>query len=269
MDSKKFPISIMTNEDPGNTIKTLCKLKNQPINWESYKKMYEQLFNKNEKISSQHNDAHFYLVRQLGLIKKSNNVYRLSSTGKTLCNILSEPHCEIKLQSALASLLLTNKEKGGLFEEFLNFVRIPKTNDDLQKKFVGETYRTLKAWCLSADLIINHGKYYVAKPNRDSKKCTIEKFFERLLETYNIIQQGNSFEPKQEYVSVEEIKSRVSCELGFREPDQFDEWLTNVLEDKRYRVSVRLHGAPTHAYETMETFSYKGKSYVLLSIVQV
>lgn len=270
MNEEKSPISIMTNEDPDETIQTLCKLENNSISWESYKKSYEKFFNNEQKISKQHNDAHFYLVRQLGLIERKNNSeYRLSPTGELFCEILQKTNHEKKFQKTLASLLLTNDEKGELFREFIDYVKNSKKDDDLKKKFVGETHRTLKSWSKRANLVTIHDDYCAAEPIHDVEDCTVNKFFKTLFNTYEKIQRRNVFEPKREYIPIREIKRRVSCELGFKELTQFDNWLTETLNHKKYRLFVRLHGAPSHAYEKMETFRYKGKSYPLLSVVKV
>ena len=69
-NDKNHDKTIMTNEDPDETIDTLCKILDSSITRSTYKKTFEDLFRKGISISSQHNDAHFYLLTQLGLLIK-------------------------------------------------------------------------------------------------------------------------------------------------------------------------------------------------------
>ena len=261
--------TIMTNEDPDETIDTLCKLSDSVITRSIYKKAFEDFFNNGAAISSQHNDAHFYLLTQFELLIRTDTAkFRLSPTAKYLCQLKSDPNKDNEFARALGTLLKTNLAKGALFREFLNFVKTAKSNKELKKKFRGESYRTLKIWSRRAHLITMHGDCCAAIPTQVAN-YTLKKFWKALLHTYKEIQQSDTFGTRRIYIPVGEIRQRVSCELGFEEAKVFDGFLVRVLNSKEYRFKTRLHGAPTQAYDEMEKFEYRGKVYTLFSMIGV
>lgn len=262
--------SIMTNEDPYETIKTLCQIKTPFVTWDTYKEIFESHFNEEKPISPQHNDAHFYLLSQFGLIIKVDDLrYRISSTARYLCNLLNDIKKEKEFQRALSSMLLTNSQKGELFNNFLNHLQRSKTKKELKEKFPVETYRTLIAWCERANLITVHDSYCAATPKKPEKKYTIKEFWNELVNTYKEIQETNVFGSKRIYVPVDEIRLRVSCQLGFYDPATFDNFLIDALSHKEYRLHIRLHGAPPHAYAEMKSFEHNRKSYPLFSLAGI
>ena len=269
LESNNHDETIMTNEDPDETIDTLCKLADSVITRSIYKKTFEDLFNNGAAISSQHNDAHFYLLAQFELLIRTDAAkFRLSSTAKYLCQLKSDLNKDSKFASTLGTLLKTNPAKGALFQEFLNFVKTAKSNIELKKKFRGESYRTLKTWSRRARLITMHGDYCAATPTQVANH-TLKEFWKELLHTYKEIQQSDTFGTGRIYIPVGEIRQRVSCVLGFEEIKVFDEFLVRVLNSKEYRFKTRLHGAPTQAYDEMAKFEYRGKVYTLFSMVGV
>lgn len=276
---KKEKKTLMTNDDPKPTIIALCEIKDPIITYNTYKKKYEELFRSGKQISRGHADAHFFFLRQLGLlteIKKTE--YKISATGTYICELLRKGK-EREYKQALTTDLLTTENKE-FFEEFLEFVKRNKSLHQIKEKFGKtlvkgkekevETYRTLIAWCEEANLIrkveSEHGTY-VAVAREPSKKYTLEEFWQELLLTYKEMQKSSPLGSKLIYVPIGELRLRVSCQLGFQDTAEFDQYLSQLLSSKQYRLYIRLHGAPTHAYEYMESFTYNKKKYPLLSMM--
>lgn len=285
---KKERKTLMTNYDPRPTITALCEIKDTIMTDDTYKKKYEELFMGGQHISSQHNDAHFYLLRQFQLISEvRNSQYTISATGKLICKLLCD-HNIVKYQKALSRVLLLTENRE-FFEEFLKFVKRSKSLSQIKERFGRiisngeekrvEMYRTLIAWCEEANLITKHTskkeetkkkkkeETYVAATPTKPKVYSPKKFWQELKHVYKEIQDLSGFGSKMFYVPVGELRLRVSVQLGFLETKEFDYYLTKLLENKAYRLYIRLHGAPTHAYEVMETFAFRRKEYPLLSLV--
>lgn len=271
----------MTNDDPKQTILALCDIKEPIINYGSYKKKYEELFRNGKTISTEHADAHFYLLSQFELLTEiQESQYKISSAGRYICELLQTKR-EMEYKKVLAVVLLNNSKKKMLFREFLEFVKRSKSIDEIKDEFskiiknrkvkYRETHRTLIAWCEEANLITKHTskrKTYVAATSREpSKKYTLEEFWQELVKTYKDIQKASGHGSKMIYVSIGELRLRVSCQLGFLDTTEFDQYLSRLLSSREFRLYIRLHGAPTHAYEFMETFTYRGKAYPLISLV--
>ena len=278
--------TLMTNSDPRQTINTLCEMKDIPITYTTYKKKYEELYNDGVSISRQHNDAHFYLLRQFQLIYKVESIqYAISATGREICKLLSK-HEIAKYQDALKTVLLSTENRD-FFEQFLEFTKRSKSLKEIKERFGKivsdgeeqnvEMYRTLIAWSEEANLITKHTskkdktskivETYVASTPQIPQTFTMEEFWHELKRIYKEIQNASGFGSKMFYVSIGELRLRVSVQLGFLRTVEFDYYLTNLLEDKKYRLYIRLHGAPSHAYDIMESFEFDKKKYPLLSLV--
>lgn len=286
MMQKRESKTLMTNYDPRQTISTLCEIQDTIMTDKTYKKKYEELYNDGLPISSQHNDAHFYLLRQFQLIVEiRNSQYAISPTGKLICKLLCERNM-VKYQKALSRvLLLTGKRE--IFQEFLKFVKRSKSLSQIKEKFGKitsdgkekrvESYRTLIAWCEEANLITKHGSEknskkkkedtYIAATPVKTKVYSLKKFWEELKRVYQEIQDLSGFGSKMYYIPIGELRLRVSVQLGLMEKKFFDYYLTKLLENNFYRLYIRLHGAPTHAYDVMETFEFRNREYPLLSLV--
>jgi len=287
---KKERKTLMTNYDPKPTLLTLCQINDPIITHANYKKKYEQLFNDGQPISRGHADAHFFLLRQFQLIKEIKPAqYKLSSTGELICKLLCENR-EQEYQKALKTILLTTENKD-FFKDFRKFVKRSKSLEQIKKKFGRiisngeerevEMYRTLIAWSEEANLITKHEfkrkvktklkseLYVAATPKSKTQKYSLKEFWNELKCIYKEIQAASGFGSKMFYIQIGELRLRVSAQLGFWDTKEFDYHLTKLLESKAYRLYIRLHGAPTHAYEFMQTFEFRNKKYPLISLVVV
>lgn len=265
MGEKKF--GIMTNDDPEATIKTLCFMSND-ITREKYKKCYEKNFNDNKKISEQHNDAHFYLLTQFKLLENvTNNKYKKSLCVNYFCNNIDKNN-KSKWKKSLKVLIMNSKKKE-MFIDFLKFLKTPKKIEDIKSRYSAESYRTLKSWCDFADLIHADKNYCYAVLGEKKYVYNLKEFWRILVQTYKNLQRTDVLAPRRTYIPIEDIRRIVSCELGILDPKEFNDNLTTILDIDKYRSLLRLHGAPTHAYDEMEPFDYKRKSYLLLSMTDV
>ena len=141
-----------------------------------------------------------------------------------------------------------------------------KSEDEVQKEFGNQKYRTLKAWSIFANLVIFQDNHFRPAPKKINRIYSLEQFWEVLVKTYASLQRTSIFEPKKIYIPIEELRCTISFKMYFEDIDKFDCYLTKILNNKKYSFRVKLYGAPAHAYDQMNKFEYCGKSYLLISI---
>ena len=259
---------LMLNYDPLETMKVICLIPESTITWESYKECYEKTFFNGKIISNQHIDAHVYLCRQFGFLKSVNKYdakYYRTEIIEQLCKNMDTEYKTKKWKKKLGVALLISEKKDH-FKKFINFIQDVKSEDEVRAEFGNQKYRTLKAWCIFANLVIFQDKHFRPIPKKINQVYNLEQFWEILVKTYASLQRTNIFEPKKTYIPIEELRSTISFKMCFEDIDKFDYYLTKILRNKKYSFRVKLYGAPAHAYEQMNKFEYYGKGYLLMSI---
>jgi hypothetical protein len=230
-------------------------------------KEFEKNIGKEVHIKTAH--TYFYTSSIYKIIIKSNKnlpkpAYRLSSIGVYIIDIYNDENKKIEYSNTLKNLLLNNKIKGELFRDFLMYVEKPKKIKEIYEKYLEPTGKTLIAWCLEANLI-RRKKYIVGLIKNDiNSNISIDKFWTVLKDIYTDMQMTDFLLIKKIYVDLDEVKLRVTCELGISD-GLFDEFLQKLMASE-YSKFITLDGGPSSVYKDQYTFKYKGKNYLYLSM---
>lgn len=257
---------IMLVDDPKNTILALCDIKSEAITKNLYKTNYEKIIGrKNEPISRQHTDTHFYALKQFKLILPHKmSKYRVSQTVFDLCDSLEREN-EENYKKLLRSIIL-NSEKGELFDEFLNTFNSKRlSKNELSKIFKPFPTKTLIAWCYEAGFI-DKGKEKYWKINLNKKSPSLSIFLKTLKEVYCKMRRNKILGLQRVYIEIDEIRDAVSANLEIKK-ESFDSYLSQALEKGKSRI--RIHGAPPEQKKNTNKnflFEHKEKVYHYLSI---
>lgn len=258
---------LMLVEDPQDTLKALCSFVESEVDWKSFKLSYEKVKGKEKPITKGHADTHFYTLTIFKFIIPSEirkNAYQLSLITKKLCALLHDPSKKEEYQKILSELLLTNKSKGKLFEDFLQFVNERKSRKEVNQRFKPIPARTLIAWSKEAGLIQEYQEYVQAIPIKKMTP-THDQFRHALIETYKEMQTSEVFGIERIFVPIGELRFNVCVKLSLKSTD-FDEELKYLLATE-YGNKITLHGAPTDVFENVgETFNYMNKLFVYISM---
>lgn len=253
--------------DPKDLFKALTELKNQEITLKLFKEKMEEILKK--KISKKHAESYFYSATIFGFLlpQSQKGKYRLSATGHLLCSLYNDPTKKAEYQRILSTVLLTNRRKGELFKRFLDFVKDPKSVDEIYNKFGKVTGKSLIIWTIEAGLVFKC-KNFIGKARLENFALPdLDEFWKELKMAYNQMQKTPIFGVKKIFVDIGELRLRVSCKFNFPDLKEFDKYLQALL-DTKYGKFIFLHGAPSHILERRENdiFEYKNKSYLYLSI---
>ncbi len=257
----------MLVEDPCETLMTMCKFKNSTITWNSFKTKYEEITGRtNDPVDEKTVDTHFYTLTIFDLLipQSTKGQYKLSLTGKDLCDLLCNPKKDDEFKKLLASILLGNEHKGDLFKKFLKFVEKPREKKEIYKEFKNFPGRTLIAWCYLASLIEIQIDT-VWKVNRGITKFSMDEFNNMLSKTYNEMQKTGMFGVRRIFMNLDELRKNVCYRLGGISIDKFNECLTKLLNTPSGK-KIRLYGAPTSVFEERRNFNYRGRLYAYISI---
>lgn len=273
----------MLNEDPRETIKALCRLSNSVIDWELYKRTYEDLVDLGKVISKQHADTRFYTLSIYGLIAPIQSAgrgkYSITTVGRMLCKSLAKGSME-GYERILANVLLNNSEKKHLFRSFIAFVKSrDRVTYDNILRFVenkilkekttrtGIVTRTLVAWSKEAGLIETDKKRKLLWSIKEAKKkvaLLLKEFWTILLEKYLLLKESEIFGIEHIFVDILELRTLVCIDLSWTN-EEFNQYLAKLL-DSEYGEKIRLYGAPTSVFNNRENFTYKGRVYAYIKM---
>ena len=260
----------MLVDNPKILFKTLCSINQDFITLSNFKKKLENELGREKPIHIKTAHTYFYTATIYGLLIKLEEIktkptYRLSATAIYICNMLNLKK-QYEYKEAVKTLILTNKKKGELFNQFLNYVSSPKIINDIYNKFEEPTGKTLIAWCLEAGLIVKHDNFIGLARKEPEDMPSIDEFWSALKKIYTLMQKTAFFGVKRIFIDLEEIRLRVLCDLGVSDPNYFDFALNNLLESE-FNNYVTLDGAPSLAYDNEKySFSYKGKNFLYISL---
>lgn len=258
----------MLVEDPEDTLKTLCRLQDSLITWDSFKAEYEKTKNRERKpVDEKTTDTHFYTLGVFELIVLSGAEtasYKITQIGKDICSSLSKSNTG-DIHAKLRSILLSNADKGQLFEDFLNFVAKPTPRKAIFERFHEIPARTLIAWSRYAGLVEVEGEMIWRLHLPAQELPSEDAFFSTLISTYNEMQKTETPGIRRIFVDINEIRRNVCYKLNGLSVSEFDSYLRKILDSARGK-SIRLYGAPSSVFEERRNFAYKSRVYAYLSI---
>ncbi len=265
---KRSSIGLMLVEDLEDTLKTLCRLEDSVITWDSFKAEYERIKNREkEPVDEKTVDTHFYTLGVFDLVSPIQSVsaqYKITAIGKDICASLQSAATE-ELKTKLRSVILTNPDKGNLFNDFLNFVIKPTPRAVIYRRFREIPARTLIAWSQYVGLVEVEGNMIWRLHLPKQKLPSDNEFLETLIHTYNKMQKTETPGIKRVFVDINEIRRNVCYHLSGLSVSEFDEYLRRILDSPKGK-SIRLYGAPTSVFEEKRNFPYKSRVYAYLSV---
>jgi len=268
-------IGLMLVEDPGETISTLCELKKETDNVTrddfiiEYKKIknFNSMQSTNlKKMTDSNIDAHFYTLTTFNFLIKTETEYKLSQDSKKLCTY-KKKHQWIDYQKLLSEILLKNQRKGKLYREFLKFVQITKTKDEIFKFFDEVPSKTMIAWSKHAGLIIEY-KERIHALQRKGELPSLKDFTAILIKKYQQLDHSEVFGIRNIFVPIGELRFLICIDLEIYRED-FDK-LFNELLLTDFGPKIDLHGTTSKVFreEESETFEFMGKLYIFMSLKQ-
>jgi len=265
MDTVKteYP-SLMLVEDPRNTIITLCNLKGSIVNWDSFKKKYEETINRtHQPVAKGNADCHFYSLTQMEFfIELENNKtnYIISGFANKICSLLKSNNIS-EYKRHLRNHLLNNEKKGRLFREFTKYIKNNRYvhKIEISKVFKPETTRSIIAWSLESDLIeYDEDEEILWLYKIDEKKeLSTDSFWRQVLNTYLQLEESNIFGISRIFVNISQLRYVISSENNWS-LDDFDTNFITLL-DSNYGRKIRLYGGPSSTFEGKRNFLYKNK----------
>lgn len=266
--TRRSSTGLMLVEDPEDTLRTLCRLKDSVITWDSFKAEYEKTKQRErEPVDEKTTDTHFYTLGVFDLIgplASESAHYRITQIGKDVCALLQKGKTQ-DLEARLRSILLTNEDKGPLFKDFLNFVTKPTSRKAIFQRFREIPARTLIAWTRYAGLVEVEGDMTWRLHLPTQELPTESEFFETLIKTYNEMQKTETPGIRRIFVDINEIRRNVCYKLNGLSVSEFDGYLRRILDSSRGK-GIRLYGAPTSVFEEKRNFAYKSRVYAYLSV---
>ncbi len=263
--SSRSKKGLMLVDNPKKLFRSLCMLKDQEFDKDTYLPALAGLTRKGS-IHEKTRDTYFYSATIFNLIKKVDgkpHIYRATPLLKKICQVYEDPLKKEKYERYLKGLLLSNKDKGFLFKDFLDYTLKPKEIKEIREKFGRFPSKTLIAFCLEAGLIV---KYRDSVKSVEHKtEITLREFYESLVEIYNDLSISSERNLKIIYVPIDLIRDMVCLDLGLSSREQFDSLLAEVLETEM-GVSIYLHGAAPQVEDEFTGIRIKKKRYAYISI---
>lgn len=212
--------------------------------------------------------TYFYTATTYGLlapVEGQKGVYRISETGRLLCDHLTDPSKNEEFKKVLRSLLLSNPKKGQLFKEFLEFVKDSAIEKEIYREFKPPTGKTLIAWAFEAGLITKKGR--AVAPIKVGKAHPSEgEFWKEMLSVYEKMHRTDTMGMKRLVVRIDEFRLRVTCALNLESNSDFDNYLSRLMKTY-FRDFINLYGAPSHMLQDPnKVFNYRGKIYAYISL---
>jgi hypothetical protein len=258
----------MLVEDLEDTLKTLCRLEDSIITWGSFKAEYERIKKREkEPVDEKTVDTHFYTLGVFNLISPIPSVsaqYKITTIGKDICSSLQRAATE-EVKSKLRSVILTNPDKGDLFNDFLDFVTKPTPRAAVYRRFREIPARTLVAWSQYVGLVEVEGNMIWKLHLPKQKLPSDDEFLETLIRTYNEMQKTETPGIKRVFVDINEVRRNVCYKLNGLSVSEFDDYLREILDSPKGKI-IRLYGAPTSVFEEKRNFPYKSRVYAYLSV---
>jgi len=158
---------------------------------------------------------------------------------------------------------LSNRDKGPLFSEFIEYTSKPTKIADIESEFGKVPSKTLIAFCLEAGLMVKYGDLVRSIEVKSTVK--ISEFYSSLAKKYDDLQKNPNRNVPMIYVPIDLMRDLVSLELGLEFPDLFDELLRKTI-DSPLGKTIYLHGAPPQVESEFVGFRYKDRRYAYISI---
>jgi hypothetical protein len=251
----------MLVDDPKKFFNSLCMLKGKKFNSNDYRYVLASLTN-NNIVSDTMRDTYFYLAHIFNLISETDNrnYYEITESCEKICAVVNDDSKQSIYKQYIKGMILSNNDKGQLFNDFLDFISTPKTIAEIEKRFKKVPTKTLIAFSLEAGLILHYGELYQSTEIHSNVDLNI--FYFTLIKEYKKIQEKGT---RKIYVSIDLIRNLVSLELGLESLNLFNSLLEQAL-DSPLGVHLYLHGAAPQSDSEYIGFRYKGKRYVFISI---
>ena len=267
MSSNTSKNRLMLVDNPKLLFKTLKTFANKLFIIDDFHKELEKNIGKKIHIKTTH--TYFYSSSIYKIIIKTGRteikpLYRLSNIGLHIISIYDDIIKIEEYQNTIKTLIIYNKIKGELFNDFLKYIELPKSEEEIYKKYKAPTGKTLIAWCLEANIIIKIKHVIGLNKKRNNKVTTLNEFWPSLKNIYEDMQKTDFLELKKIYVDIDEIKLRIMCDLDIND-EQFDNLLENLLNSE-FAKYITLDGGPPLVYKGQYEFRYKGKNYLYLSL---
>ena len=258
---------LMLVEDPRKTLTTLCRFAGAEVDWDSFKSAYEaEIGRVDDPIDEKHADTHFYTLTLYKLLLPTGageGKYRLSDVAKDLCVLLCDPQQQREYRRLLANLLRTNDAKGHMFRDFVEYVKVKRSREDIYRKFKSIPGRTLIAWAKEAGLVATY-EDDVCAIKVHQKRPTQAEFRRTLVAEYRNMQRTTMLGVRHIYVPIGDLRFNLGVKLDL-DRNEFDAELKKLLAN-RQGTKIVLYGAPTNVFEEFEFFEYSGRRYVYLSM---
>ena len=257
----------MLVDNPELLFQIICSAGDEPLSLPRFKRAMESVLGHKIHLKTAH--TYFYTATTFELLtpvteRFGRGAYIVSDIAIELCS-LKVTDLE-QFRRKLKSLLLSNTRKGELFRRFMEFVREPASDSEIYREFEEPTGKTLIALSQQVGLIRKDGNLVVGVTEQSKAQVTEEQFWDELHHTYSRLRNTGLFHAKRYFIPISELRARVSIKLDLEKPREFDAFLGRILESERGRT-VSLYGAPPHIMEKPEeTFNYRGRDYVYLSI---
>lgn len=260
---------LMLVDRPRILLTVVCAFNGSTVTLKSFKQQLEKTLLRTDNplhIKTAH--TYFYTATTYELftpIEGQKGVYRISETGSLLCQLAHDSNRYADYQKALQSILLSNRKKGPLFREFLDFVKNTALEKEIFKEFQPPTGKTLIAWGLEAGLICKKGDA-IAPIRLRTCPPTLEEFWSELLIVFKRMQRTQTMGIKRLAVRVDELRLRVLSALNLQENLDFERYLEQLMRSK-YRDSVDLYGGPSHVLaDPNKVLNYNSKVYAYISV---
>jgi len=205
-------------------------------------------------------ESYFEMGKQLKLLSPVSDALNMRTRPlSTLCDHTSEPGWK----KALRSLLLAHEP---VFSQFLDFLKTPKTENEILEEFNPFTGKTLINWGRdfgSIDFADSSRRYYALARQPPS----VNKFWNSLKEKYDILRETSVVGVKSAFVKIPLLRDEVDSLLGIT-PDEFNAMMARLLEDRQYAFKLELSGAP-HAFVAHDggvPLKYNKRDYYFIAI---
>ncbi len=259
--TRRSRTGLMLVDNPKRLFKSICILKDKIFSEDKYQKTLGSLTKKGH-VHEKTSHTYFYTATIFTLIEKTSqksHTYKATSKCKEICNVIDSD--KETYRRYLKGLLLSNKDKGSLFNDFLNYTLNPKKVSNIQNKFGKVPTKTLIAFCLEAGLIVKYGKQ--VKSIKKRTNITINNFYDSLIKVYKNFQKESHV--SYIYVPIDKIRDMVSLDLGLESHKDFDDFLQKTIISQ-FGTNIYLHGAPPQEERHYSGFKYNNKRYAFLSV---
>lgn len=249
-------------DHPPRILDTICGLAGKPVSvgdfWEAHKMIVG-------KIARNTAADRFYFLVELGFVVETAvpHRYTLTEEGRRICDLRKFGSKDY--HSRLGELLL----KGDKNEEFKDFLKASSpfiARSQITRIFKRQT-STLIEWCKEGALVKEESGMIIVRNQTDVIKSP-EEFWKRLRSSFRSLSQVSAPGATRMFVSITELYQNIVGNLDWSEENSFERFLTQTVEDPRYRPWIELAGAPP-AYvdrEVPRRFFYNHRNYYFMSI---